>query len=521
MHLGRFVEEVAGRYGSSPALVFEGSTWSYDDLLERSRDAARAFLASGVSKGTKVALLLGNRLELVQALFGAAMAGAVVVPVNTMAAPGELEYILGHSDSALLVMQRSLRSHHYDIEASHFPFLSRIVNIGPEWEEFLAAGAAVPDSRLDAAAAAAHPSDDALIVYTSGTTAHPKAVVHMHRAPVTQFWRFAEQMRLERHDRVWSSFPFFWTAGLAMALGATLASGACLVMQEAFDAGEALRLMETERVTTVHAFDHAHSLLAAHPDLATRDLTSVTKVRSGTPLHRHLGLRESWDMRAAYGLTETFTLVTSIPATASPEEIDRTHGIPLPGMRVRIVDPDTGAPLAAGETGEIAVKGVTLMRTYYKAFPEDVFDDEGWFRTRDAGWLGEDGHLHWTGRLSNLVKTGGANVSPVEVETRAMELGTLAVAAAFGLPHPTLDQALVLCAVPRAGAAVDPASVLAALRPHLASYKLPRRIFLLEEDEVDFTSSDKPRVDALRDLAVRRIVEAGDDPSWAAHLASA
>jgi fatty-acyl-CoA synthase len=518
--LGRFVEEVADRYGSSPALVYEGRTWTYLDLLDAARAAAKGFLALGVSKGSKVGLLMGNRLEFVQALFGAGMIGVVAVPINTLAVVDERNYIIGHSDSAVLVLQESLRSHRYleELEPARFPFLRNVITLGSSWDEFLAGGEAVPDSQLDAAAAAVHPSDDALIVYTSGTTAHPKAVVHMHRAPVTQFWRFAEQMQLERDDRIWSSFPLFWTAGLAMALGGTLAAGACLVMQETFEPGEALRLFEVERVTTVHAFDHAHSLLADHPDVNKRDLSSIRNLRSGTPLHQHLKLTENWDMRAAYGMSETFTIATSIPATASHEEIMRTHGVPLPGMKIRVVDPSTGASLPAGEIGEIAVKGVTLMRTYYKTFPEEVFDDEGWFRTQDAGWIGEDGHLHWTGRLSNIVKTGGANVSPVEVEYRAMELGYLAVAAAFGLPHPTLDQALVLCAILRPGSNLDPAAVLDDLRPTLASYKLPRRVFLLTEDEVGFTSSDKIRLDALPALAARRIIEAGDDPAWAAYL---
>lgn len=521
--LGRFVEEVADRYGSSPALVFEGRTWTYLDLLAAARAAAKGFLALGVTKGSKVGLLMGNRPEFVQALFGAGMIGAVVVPINTLAVVDERNYIIGHSDSSALVLQESLRSHRYldELDATRFPFLRNVITLGSSWAELLAAGSAVAESQLQAAADAVHPSDDALIVYTSGTTAYPKAVVHMHRAPVIQFWRFAEQMELDPDDRVWSSFPLFWTAGLAMVLGGTLASGACLVMQEAFEPGEALRLFEAERVTTVHAFDHTHSLLADHPDVEKRDLSSISKVRSGTPLHQHLELVESWDMRAAYGMSETFTIATSIPATASHEEIMRTHGIPLPGMKIRIVDPSTGASLPAGEIGEIAVKGVTLMRTYYKTFPEEVFDEEGWFRTQDAGWIGDDGHLHWTGRLSNVVKTGGANVSPVEVEYRAMELGYLAVVAAFGLPHPTLDQALVLCAIPRPGSTVDAAAVLEDLRPALASYKLPRRVFLLAEDEVGFTSSDKLRLEALPDLATRRIIDAGDDPAWAAHLSAA
>jgi fatty-acyl-CoA synthase len=543
--LGRFLADAARSHRHNEALAFEGRHWTYGEVEEEARALAKGLLALGLAKGAKVALLLGSRPEFVSAAFGTGMVGGVVVPISTLATVPEREYILRHSDASVLVVQPELRGHRFveDLLRSHpgiagrgsgpvltpeLPHLRHVVVLGgplpgvrSSWDGLLEQGRSVPDGLLDACTAEVHPADDAIIVYTSGTTAVPKAVVHMHRAPVVQFYRFQQQMRLEPTDRVWSSFPFFWTAGFAMALGGTLAAGACLVMQEAFDAGEALQLIEQEKVTTVHAFDHASSQLADHPDRVRRDTSSVRKIRAGTPFQQAIGVDTSeWDMRAAYGLTETFTMATSIPATRSHDERMATHGVPLPGMQVRILDTESGRPAPEGEIGEIAVKGVTLMRGYHKGLPEDAFDAEGWFRTGDAGWIGPDGHLHWTGRLDNLIKTAGANVSAVEVETEAMFLGGLAVAAVVGVPHPTLGEAVVLCAVPRPGAEIDGSAVAEQLRGRLASYKIPRAVLLFAEGELQFTGSDKVRTGWLRELAVARMVETGTDQAWVAYLRS-
>jgi acyl-CoA synthetase (AMP-forming)/AMP-acid ligase II len=223
------------------------------------------------------------------------------------------------------------------------------------------------------------------------------------------------------------------------------------------------------------------------------------------------------DPSAAFGLSETFTICTSLPSTAASEIRHTTHGVPVPGVRLKIIDPATGETLRVGETGEIAVKGETLMRGYYKVDDADVFDDAGWFHTNDAGHLDEHGYLHWSGRMSNVIKSGGANVSPVEIENVLHLWGRLATATVVPVEHPTLDQAVVLCAQPLDGA-LSEADVLDHVRPILARYKLPRRVLFITEDEVPHTDNDKVKVEALSRLARARLA-AGDD-EWAAYLRS-
>jgi acyl-CoA synthetase (AMP-forming)/AMP-acid ligase II len=187
-------------------------------------------------------------------------------------------------------------------------------------------------------------------------------------------------------------------------------------------------------------------------------------------------------------------------------------------MKVRIVDADGVSPVSAGSIGEITVKGITMMRGYYKSAPEDCFDEDGWFHTRDAGYLDTDGFLHWTGRMSGLIKTAGANVSPVEVENKVAALGLLGTAAVVGVPHPTLGETVVLCGVPREGVDPTPADVIASLRGSLASYKVPRRVLLFSHGDFVRTDNEKVRLAELRRLAAARIVASDEDQQWVAFL---
>jgi acyl-CoA synthetase (AMP-forming)/AMP-acid ligase II len=280
------------------------------------------------------------------------------------------------------------------------------------------------------------------------------------------------------------------------------------VLQEVFEARRALEICERERVTAVHAWPHQEKALGEHPDAARRDFSSLRRVRFGSPLARLAGVeKDAWGMDASYGLSETFTIAAALPASAPAEARAASSGRALPGMEIRIVDPETGEPLAPGESGEIAVRGVTLMRGYHKLEPEAAFDADGFFHTQDGGSLDADGNLHWTGRLSSLIKTGGANVSPREIEAALASYPGLRAALAVGVPHPSLGEAVVLCALAAEDGALDPEAIRAHLRARLASYKVPRRVLLFRPEELRYTGSQKVQLGALRAAALARLEE--------------
>jgi fatty-acyl-CoA synthase len=545
---GGFVADCARRHGDREALVSGERRITYRELESEVRQFAKALLAAGVAKGSTVALMLGNRPEFVVAAFGAGSIGAIVVPVSTFASADERDYILRHSDAAVLVTQPSLLNHRFvdelleshpeladgtpgDLRSTAFPFLRRIVSreVSPPeavdaWGYLVDRADDVPDELLDAAMAEVHPRDAGIVIYTSGTSANPKAVLHANGTPIIQSWRWAEALGLTDDDTVLSRFPYFWSGGFAMTLGGPLAAGATVVTSESFTPEVVLELVESERVTVLQAMPQTYSELVEHEDFAKRDLSSLSMAVGAEPLVAALPDRV-WRAQAnGYGLTETFTFCT----WADPEEVREkyagefrtVHGRPLPGIDLRIVDHATGEPLPQGELGEIAVKGATFMLGYHKAYAEEYLDRNGYFRTGDTAHLDETGMLHWGGRVSNMIKTAGANVSPVEIESKLSLWGRLKVAAVVPIPHPRLDEAVVLCAVPHHDDAVGAEDILGHLKTVLASYKVPKQVLIVDEDDLTHTSSgEKLKMTDLKKLAARLI--AADDQDWGAHLRAA
>jgi fatty-acyl-CoA synthase len=540
---GGFIAECARRYGDREALVFGERRITFRQLEKLVRQFARGLLASGVSKGTSVAIMLANRPEFVIAAFGAGSIGAVVVPISTFAPGDERDYILRHSDASLLVTQASLFKHRFvdELLESHpelatgrpgqlrsvgFPFLRRIVSLDPaphetveEWGDLMARGHEAPEELLGAAMAEVHPRDAGIIIYTSGTSSNPKGVLHSNGTPVIQSWRWAKALGLTPDDKLLSRFPYFWSAGFTMTLGGPLAAGASVITIENFDAGVALEIMERERVTALQAMTETYTEIVEHPDFRTRDLSALTLAVGAEPLVAALPDRPWRSQSNGYGLTETFTLCTWAEPEETGGEFRIVHGRALPGIDLRIVDRETGELLPAGELGEIAVKGITFMLGYYKADTEEYLDSNGYFRTGDSGYLDDAGLLHWGGRLTGMIKTRGANVSPEEIQSKLSLWGRLKVAVVVPIPHPLLGEAVVLCAARYDDDPVTAEETVAHLRTVLASYKVPERVVFVEEHELAYTASEKVKLADAQRIAARRI--AGQDPEWDEYLRTA
>lgn len=532
--LGAFLTDISRRHGEREALVSGGRRTSYRALEADARRLARGLIGAGVVKGTHVAVLAGNGDDWVRAFFAVGLVGGVLVPVNTFATLQERDYILRHSDASLLLLTPSLLKHTYldDLLRAHpelgegepgrllcdaLPQLRRLVafesNAGRSgvqtFDELLAGGEGVSDSLLDAVVSEVSPSDDGIIIYTSGTTSRPKAIVHLQRAMLVNGLRFSRWMGLAPTDRIFTAQPFFWTAGISMSLISTLEAGACLILQETFEPQGALDLIERERATTIHAWGHQHKAMAEHVSASDRDLHALRRIPPDSPLGKIARVdpeKDSWGLQGSYGLSETFTIFATLPADTPRELRIEKSGVPLPGNHLRIVDPETGDPLPIGEQGEIAVKGYTLMRGYYKVDPETTFDTDGYFHTGDGGFVDDEGHLHWTGRMSDMIKTGGANVSPVEIEDALLGYEPLRLGTPIGVPHPGLDEVIVLCAVRREGVLpVSEEQIRSHLRQSLAAYKVPKRVLFFEADELSYTGNQKIQSAPLRQKALERL----------------
>jgi len=526
--LGSFLGEVVDRFGPAEAFVFDdplqgGRTvrWSYDDLGARATEVGRALVALDVAPGDAVGIVMGNRPEAVAAIFGAAMAGAVAVPMSTFAPRPELAQMLGRSEPVVVLTQSALLGRRFaqdlDVIGAERAKPIHVAVLGePSWNEFVGLGGG-PDTaaELIARTAAVTPADPALVIFSSGTTSEPKAMLHGHRSPSLQFWLQSQIFGRDRLTRMFSALPLFWTAGLNTAMGSTLAVGGCWVMQETFDPGHALELLSRERVTEPYTLPHQTRALADHPDWTSTDLSTLRCVYGKSAYAGHPGVHgdPSWVMPVGYGLSETSASVSS-HRSDTPRELAKVgSGHLLAGTRLRVVDPDSGRSLGVGQEGELAVAGATLMLRYLGATPEQCFDEDGFFHTGDAGHVDEDGVVHFSGRRTEMIKTGGANVSPAEIEVQLRALPSVRMSRVLGVPDDRLDQVVVACIVVADGEEVTEHEVREFLRGRVAPYKVPSRVVFLADGEMPMTDSGtKVRDDALLPL-VRTLLDAAPPPS--------
>ncbi len=515
--LGGFLREIAAEFAEREAIVFDdpllgGATvrWTYDDLSAHALDIARALVADGVAPGAGVAVFMGSRPEAVAAIFGIALAGGVVVPLSTFATPNELEAMLDLARPEVVLGQTQLRG-----RPLPQPTIGRTYLVGsPGWDEFIAAGRSVATSAIDDRVAAVTPDDIGLILFSSGTSALPKGMVHRHRAPTLQFHLQADLYRRTTASRVWAPLPLFWTAGLTTAMGPTLAAGGTFVMQEVFDAGDALRLMERERVTEPYVLPHQGAALAEHPDWERADLSSLREVFGKSVFTRHPSVHgdTTWSAPAGYGMSETCASVVSHRWDTPREEKARYTGRLLPGVRLRVLDPDTGELLGPGETGELALAGAMVLVQYLGKTESETLDADRFLHTGDLGFVEPDGAVHWTGRRTEMIKTAGANVAPAELEVALRSCRDVRRCRVVGLPDERLGEIVTLCAELTDGSSATGDDLKAFLAERVAAYKVPREVVLFAAGELPTTANDaKVRNDELIVLAAARLGRALPD----------
>jgi fatty-acyl-CoA synthase len=530
-----FLREVTTLYSGREALVMrtaDGATrWSYAELWDRAIEVACALRACGVGKGSRVGILMTNRPEWISALFGVSIAGGVAVTLSTFSTAQELDHLLKASDVSVLLFERNVLKKDFAVmltelepaiadatpgtlQSAKFPFLRRLATVGAAapgidtWEGFLAAGRDEPQQIVEAAASAVRPSDPAVLFFSSGSTSKPKGILSAHRGVCIQMWRFRRMYEFGPEDNVrgWSANGFFWSGNFAMSLGSTFAAGGSLVLQQTFAAAEALDLMEVERVNFPFAWAHQWAQLESAPNWAHVDLSSMRFVDYKTPVAHHPTVSTKWfEPGHGYGNTETFTISTCFPANTPPEVHAESSGVALPGVTVKIADPVTGVVVPRGERGEIRVKGPTLMLGYVGTPLDETLDADGFLCTGDGGYLDDEGRLFWEGRLTDIIKTGGANVSPLEVDDVLASHPGVKVAKTVGVPHETLGEVVVACVVPQEGSTPDPEEIRAFLSERLASYKVPRHVLFFRDDEIELTGTAKIKSAELRELAAKQL----------------
>jgi fatty-acyl-CoA synthase len=525
--LGALLDEIAATRPQAEAVAFRGERLTYAALRAQVDALAGALLALGVGRGERVAVLLPNRPEWLVTAFAAAKLGAVTVAVSTFSTPREIAWTLEHAQPRVLVTTESFRGRDYlgavhdlcpelarsapgALHSERLPALRAVITIDTRhhdgvarWADVLARGSGTGTAGVAAAAAAVSPQDVCFVLYTSGSTATPKGVMLAHGGVIANGFDIGERQHLTAADRLWLAVPLFWSFGSANALPAILTHGGTIVLQESFEPGEALALLDGERCSVYYGMANMARALLEHPDRPRRALAAMrTGLTIGLPEDVQMTIEavNARELCNVYGATETYGNCAVTDAHDPLEVRLTTQGRPLPGMQVRVVDPATGRPLPAGEVGEFRVRG-HLTPGYYRD-PEQTraaFDADGSFVTGDLGLVGEDGRLRFRGRLKELIKTGGANVAPLEVE-------------AILLTHPAVKQAYVVGVTDRErgevgvaavelnqGAVATAEALTAFCRERLASYKVPARIVFRTAEEFPRTATGKVQKPRLRE----------------------
>ena len=491
--LGALILEQAARHGDAPAAFAGGQALGYRALADRAGRIATTLAVRGIGRGDPVGLLMNNRAEWLESFFGCALLGAPVVAFSTWSTGEELEYLVADSAIRALITMDEFSGQDFAAvfrglipeadtagpwQSARFPALRDIVLLG----QGEGAGWCGYDALLAAAAyaeaPAAAPEDDAIIIYTSGSSSRPKSVPLSHRGIIENGFHIGERQGYGPNDRVLLAPPLFWSYGSANAMSATLTHGAALVLQGKFEPGEALDLIEQHRCTALYTLPAITAALIGHDKFRPERTASLrTGLTIGAPQDvitaaTVLGAREICNV---YGQTESFGNCCVTPHDWPLERRAQCQGPPLPGVTIRIADPETGAALPAGEPGLIEVRGY-LTRGYVGASASqnaDSFTADGYFRTGDMGQLTETGDIQFVGRTTEMIKKGGINISPAEVEDVLMRHPAVAQAGVVGVPDAEQGELLAAYVLVKPGSTTDRDTLRAHCRALASRYKVP------------------------------------------------
>jgi acyl-coenzyme A synthetase/AMP-(fatty) acid ligase len=409
-----------------------------------------------------------------------------------------------------------------ELASDKYPFLRHLVSLGgvegageplvpatggavENWNAFLARGKGIGKTQVFARADTVTPGDIGGIFFSSGTTSLPKGIVHAQRAFCVQWWRWPVNFGMREPVRAWTGNGFFWSGNVSMVLGSAFSTGGAVILQRYFEAEEALELIERENIAFINGRPHQWARLQAAANWASADLSSLKYIPRGELIWEHPTVDTDWRVPNAFGCTETMTINTGFTVETSPEYYKDSFGAPLAGNILKIVEPLTGEIVPRGTKGELCIKGPTLMMGYLGKTLEECFDGQGFFCTGDGGHVDEEGRFFWQGRLTDMIKTGGANVSPLEVDEVLGRFHGVKRTQTVGVPDDLLGEMVVTCIVPVDDVMLDEGEIVAFLKREIASFKVPRHVLFFTDADFAVTGSEKVKSSVVKQLAARTL----------------
>jgi len=533
--VGETLARAAAEYADCDAIIIGARRLTYADVLREAERFATAIGALGITRGQHLGILMPNCLDYLLLFYGCALLGVRPVHLNARYKRDDLRYVIADSDIRVLITSASQREH-----ADYAGMLSDIYPALRTWRfgealQLAAApllrtvfclhanGATMWGSEHDLfeAAAAARPlhyeSDPeqiALIMYTSGTTAHPKACLLSHRALEGAGHALAERWSMASSDRFWDPLPFFHMSTM-LPLAACRAVGATFIAQEHFEPAASLREIVHERATILFpSFPTLTNALFGHPEFSAARMGAVRVVSNVGPpdlLRRYAALLPQATHVSAYGLTEAGGVIAFNDLTDSADQLAETSGRAFDGIEVQVVDLETLRPVPVGDRGEIWIRGPTLFSGYYKdaAKTTEMVTPEGWLRSGDLGALDTDGRIRYLGRIKDMLKVGGENVAAIEIESFLCTHPDIKVAQVIGVADPRWVEVAAAFVELRDGSSLTAAEVIKFCSGRIASFKIPRYVYFVRDWPMSATKIQKFRL--------RERIEAADliDPAQA------
>ncbi|MEY2722038.1 MAG: hypothetical protein RL597_1483 [Pseudomonadota bacterium] len=514
--MGDLLLTAADRDPNKTALVFPEKSYTYAELAARAIRRARSLQALGVRPRDHVGILMPTCPEFVELYFAIALCGAVIVPINARYRSGEIGYVVENADLVTLITTDAVaeqvnfverlegaltdlptQKDPMSLKLAAAPKLRNVVLYGRGARagfvaeaDFDAAADRIPEIEVHKTRLRTRVRDTALMLYTSGTTANPKGCLITHEAQVRNSVALGRhRYRLTREDSLWSPLPMFHIAAVLPMLAIFDVGGTYLTMGY-FDAGVALKMLEDHKVTATYpSFVTIMQGLIYHPDFPTRDLSSIRLMNSNFAVQPP-GVAEPI-MKAmpaaiqvgSFGMTEASgTVSTGSPGEPQSQRITRL-GRPLPGLEVRVVDPNTGREVATGERGEVLVRGYSLFEGYYRdpVKSAEALDKDGWFHTGDIGSLDAAGTIMFHGRFKDMLKVGGENVAAAEIEAQLQKHPAVKLAQVVGIPDAKYAEVPAAFVELQPGATATESELIEFCRKEVAGFKVPRHVRFVTE----------------------------------------
>ena len=524
--LGEMLAKKAATLPDKEAIVYPGDQLTYAQFNDRSTEIAKALLADGVRSGDHIGILATNRTEYLPFLFGCFMVGAVAVLLNARFRIQELRHVVKHCDVTRLFAGNLPEVPHVERLTEAFPELTSLPEGGladnkaapllrrvivfddngnesfGTWGAFLSSASAVSDADLAQARRAVDPTQPALIMFTSGTTSMPKGCVLTHKSLYLTSAAMRDRLFITAQERMWDPLPMFHMASI-LPLLSLMHDGGTFITDSTVDVDRAVAQIHRERATFLYpAFPAIMTELLNHPGLQPQTLDFVRIIVNIAPediLKANMAAIPTATHVSAYGMTELSGIASHTDPRDSAEDRARNCGQPYTDVELEMRDPETNAVCLQGERGEICVRGFSVFEGYYKQPEENdkAFDAQGWFHTGDVGSLDEHGRIRFHGRIKDMLKVGGENVSPLEIEAWLTTHPEVVIAQVVGAPDPRLQEVVAAFVERVPGATVSEQDLIDYCSGQIASFKVPKIVRFVTEWPMSATKIQKSELRKL------------------------